>query len=85
MCAPRQLNEQGLQFSGNPTGTGDTHLFIKPNLSLLPYAAGAAAAPLAAQPNNVQVSLGDGKSTATEQLQVMCHCTRFCPTPMLTD
>ena len=69
-CARCASSARGLQSSGNPTGIGETHLFIKPNLSLLGHPAGALDSP-AAQPHNVQVNLGNGKSTATQQLQVM--------------
>ena len=65
-----QLSDQDLQSLGNPTGTQKTYPFIMPNHSLLGHPAGAAGSP-AAQPNNVQVSLSDGKSTAMQQLQVL--------------
>ena len=29
-----QVNNQGIQLQGNPTGGGESHLFIKPNLRL---------------------------------------------------
>ncbi|CAL8471037.1 g10579 [Coccomyxa elongata] len=62
------VNNQGIQLQGNPTGGGESHLFIKPNLRLGDEQIAGAAAP-AQQPSNVQISVGDGKSTATEQLQ----------------
>lgn len=64
-----QVNNQGIQLQGNPTGGGESHLFIKPNLRLGDDQIAGAAAP-AQQPSNVQISVGDGKNTATEQLQV---------------
>lgn len=67
MC--EQVNNQGIQLQGNPTGGGESHLFIKPNLRLGDDQIAGAAAP-AQQPSNVQISVGDGKTTATEQLQV---------------
>lgn len=63
------MNNQGIQLQGNPTGGGESHLFIKPNLRVGNDQIAGAAAP-AKQPSNVQISVGDGKSTATEQLQV---------------
>ncbi|EIE20121.1 hypothetical protein COCSUDRAFT_48615 [Coccomyxa subellipsoidea C-169] len=62
------VNNQGIQLQGNPTGGGESHLFIKPNLRVGNDQIAGAAAP-AKQPSNVQISVGDGKSTATEQLQ----------------
>ncbi|BDA45367.1 hypothetical protein COCOBI_07-1540 [Coccomyxa sp. Obi] len=62
------VNNQGIQLQGNPTGGGESHLFIKPNLRLGDDQVAGAAAP-AQQPSNVQISVGDGKNTATEQLQ----------------
>jgi hypothetical protein len=61
-----QVDNQGIQVSGNPTGGGESHLFIKPNLRIFNDQIAGAAAPT----SNVQVSVGDGKSTATQQLQV---------------
>jgi len=66
---PSQVDHNGIQLQGNPTGGGESHLFIKPSLRLGDEQIAGAAAP-AKQPSNVQVSVGDGKSTATEQLQV---------------
>ncbi len=62
------MDPQGIQLNGNPTGGGESHLYIKPNINLLGQQFGQAAPPK--EPNNVQVSYGDGKSTATQQLQV---------------
>ena len=62
------MDPQGIQLNGNPTGGGESHLYIKPNINLLGQHFGQAAPPK--EPNNVQVSYGDGKSTATQQLQV---------------
>lgn len=73
-CA--QVNNQGIQLQGNPTGGGESHLFIKPNLRVGNDQIAGAAAP-AKQPSNVQISVGDGKSTATEQLQVLRCCILF--------
>ena len=66
--AALQVDPQGIQLNGNPTGGGESHLYIKPNINLLGQQFGQAAPPK--EPNNVQVSYGDGKSTATQQLQV---------------
>jgi hypothetical protein len=63
-----QVTPSGIQLSGNPTGSGVSHLFIKPNLNILGN--NVAGGPRA-QPSNVQFSVGDGKKTATEQLQVL--------------
>lgn len=65
------MNSNGIQLAGNPTGGGESHVFIKPNLRVLDNQIAGAAAP-GQQPSNVQVSVGDGKTTATEQLQVSC-------------
>ena len=64
-----QVDPQGIQLSGNPTGGGESHLYIKPNFDLLGHQFGQAAPPQESN-NNVQVSYGDGKTTATEQLKV---------------
>lgn len=63
------MNDKGIQLAGNPTGGGEAHIFIKPNLRVGNEQIAGAAGP-AQQPSNVQVSVGDGKTTATEQLQV---------------
>ena len=56
-------------MNGNPTGGGESHLYIKPNFNVLGQQFGQAAPPQESK-NNVQVSYGDGKPTATEQLKV---------------
>ena len=66
MCCALQLTPSGIQIQGNPTGAGLSHLFIKPNLNIL----GGAAGQPSPQPDNVQFSVGNGKDTATKQLQV---------------
>ena len=78
-----QVNNQGIQLQGNPTGGGESHLFIKPNLRVGTDQIAGAAAP-AKQPSNVQISVGDGKNTATEQLQVFRCCILFIATMSLS-
>ena len=78
-----QVNNQGIQLQGNPTGGGESHLFIKPNLRVGTDQIAGAAAP-AKQPSNVQISVGDGKNTATEQLQVLRCCILFIATMSLS-
>lgn len=65
--AALQVDPQGIQLNGNPTGGGESHLYIKPNFNLLGQQFGQAAPPK--EPQNVQVSYGNGKATAAEQLQ----------------
>ena len=65
--AALQVDPQGIQLNGNPTGGGESHLYIKPNFNLLGQQFGQAAPPK--EPQNIQVSYGNGKTTATEQLQ----------------
>ena len=70
-----QVDPQGIQLNGNPTGGGESHLYIKPNFNVLGQQFGQAAPPQEAK-NNVQVSYGDGKPTATEQLKVSLSLLR---------
>ena len=73
------MTPTGIQLSGNPTGSGISHLFIKPNLNILGNSVAGGPSP---QPNNVQFSVGDGKKTATEQLQVLgASVLCYKPTP----
>ena len=65
--AALQVDPQGIQLNGNPTGGGESHLYIKPNFNLLGQQFGLAAPPK--EPQNIQVSYGNGKTTATQQLQ----------------
>ena len=61
-----QLTPAGVLLQGNPTGSGVSHLYIKPNFNL---PGGGLAGQPSPQPSNVQFSVGNGKDTATKQLQ----------------
>ncbi len=40
-----QVDPQGIQLNGNPTGGGESHLYVKPNFNVLGQQFGQAAPP----------------------------------------